>query len=342
VRRTRSRSRFLRRAAVLVCTAGAAVGMIVGMTASAGDTPDEPAASRPEGERAADVGPATLSAALAATRAAASARVELTTTMPGPAGPLTLVHHAVFSDGGLRASATTDMSQVAAALADAGQPLAGDWSLPAGVVIDGDTVYAQLGPMAAELGRAPSDWTRSRLADVAHARAENDTLALVLDPLGPLDLLRHPVVEIGEVAAGDGAGREAGDGEAGGVAANSDGDADGDAGGARISGNEVHGTPIRHVRARLDLTGAAPGADGSNGGGAPVSFEARLLAAGFESLPVDVWIGGDGTVRRLALTVEGATALTTVFEVYDVGRDVTIDVPDPSEVITPPGPDETS
>jgi hypothetical protein len=120
------------------------------------------------------------------------------------------------------------------------------------------------------------------------------------------------------------------------------GDADGDADGARVSGNEVHGTPSRHVRARLDLTGAAPGADGSNGGGAPVSFEARLLAAGFESLPVDVWIGGDGTVRRLALTVEGATALTTVFDVYDVGGDITIDVPDPSDVITPPGPDETS
>jgi hypothetical protein len=316
VRRTRSRSLLLRRAVALsclLCTVGAAVGMIVGMTASAGETPDEPPVPPVGSEPASDLGPSTLTAALVATRAAASARVELATTVPGPAGPVTLVHHAAFTDGGLRASATTDMSQAAAALADAGHPLAGDWSHPAGVVIDGDAVYAQLGPMAAELGRAPSDWTRSRLADVAHARAENDTLALVLDPLGPLDVLRHPVVEIGEVAP-DEAGDEAGD----------------DAGDA---------TGARHLRARLDLSGAAPGADGSNGGGAPVTFEGRLLAAGFDSLPVDVWLGEDGTVRRLELKVEGAAALTTVFDVYDVGGDVTIDVPDPEDVITPPGPD---
>jgi hypothetical protein len=298
VRCDRFRSPFLRHAAVLLCTAGAAVGMIVGMTASAGESSDDPASSQPGSEPAPDVGPSTLSAAVAATRAAARARVELTTTVNGPDGPLTLVYHAAFTDAGLRASATTDTSQVAAALADAGHPLAGEWSQPMGIVLDGDTVYAQLGPMAAELGRAPSDWTRSRLADVAHARADNDTLALVLDPLGPLDLLRRPVVAIGEEEASD--------------------------------------SSTRHLRARLDLQGAAPGADGSNGGGAPVSFEARLLAAGVESLPVDVWLGRDGTVRRFELTVEGAGVLTIVFDVYDVGADIAIDLPDPTDVISPP------
>jgi hypothetical protein len=282
--------------AVPLCIAAVVVGMIVPMSARADRPSDEP-----EGVP----GPSTLSAAVAATRAVASARVELATTLPGPAGPVTLVHHAAFTDGGLRAQATTDMSQMAAALAAAGQQLDGDWSQPTGVVVDGDTVYAQLGPMAPQLGRSPTDWTRARLADVAGTRADNDTLALVLDPLGPLDLLRRPVLEVGEVAAAE----------------------------------EVHGVGTRHLRARLDLTAADPtAAERTNGAGPPASFEARLVAAGFETLPVDVWIAADGTVRRLAVTVEAGESLTTTFDVYDLGDAVTIEVPDPADVIVPDDP----
>jgi hypothetical protein len=324
MRRTRSHLPSGTRPGVPLCIAAVAIGIIVGMTASAGDRPDDPAGADDTPPAPGAPGPSTLLAAVAATRAVASARVELSISVPGPAGPVTVVHHAAFTDGGLRAAATTDMSQVAAALESAGQQLDGDWSQPTGVVVEGDTVYAQLGPMAQALGRHPSDWTRTRLADVASTGADNDTLALVLDPLGPLDLLGRPVLDIVEVAAAD----------------------------------DVRGEPARHLRARLDLTGAVPdgaggvGADGAApdgaapdgaapaGGGAgepsPDSFEARLVAAGFESLPVDVWVGADGMVRRLVVTVDGAETLTTTFDVYDAGGDVTVDAPDPADVIVPP------
>jgi hypothetical protein len=288
--------------------------MIVAMSSRAAGPPDDadgPAAGPPDlpaggTTPTGDPGPATLADALASTRAVSSARVELTTTVEGPSGPVVLAHRAAFVDGGLRATAESDMSQVAEALGAAGQRLEGDWSQPARVVIDAGTVYSQLGPMAESLGRSPDEWTRALLADLvgSPAVADNDALALALDPLGPLDLLRRPVVEIGEVPGGDrrpgGAGR-----------------------------GEVRGVATRHLRASLDLVG------GTEGGPPEGSFEARLAAAGVEALPVDVWLDGDGVVRRMVVAIEAAGEMTTTFEVFEVGEVGEGDVaaPPPGDVL---------
>jgi hypothetical protein len=304
--------------------------MIVAMSAPAGGPPDDPdgAAARPEGsagaaDPSAHVGPATLADALASTRAVASARVELTTTVVGPSGPVVLVHRAAFVDGGLRASAESDMSQVAEALGAAGQRLEGDWSQPARVVVEAGTVYSQLGPMAESLGRSPEEWSRAELADLvgSAAVADNDALALALDPLGPLDLLRRPVVEIGEPPGGGAAG-PAGAGGAGGGPGG-----EGRTGGR--DGDEVRGVATRHLRANLDLVG------GPEGGPPEGSFEARLAAAGVDALPVDVWLDGHGVVRRMVVAIEAAGEMTTTFEVFDVGAVDEDDVaaPDPGDVL---------
>jgi hypothetical protein len=81
--------------------------------------------------------------------------------------------------------------------------------------------------------------------------------------------------------------------------------------------------PTRHLRATLDLTGAqaAPAA----------SFEARLVAAGVNALPVDVWLDDAGVVRRLLVSLDEAGTMTTRFDVYDIDADV---------VVTPPAADE--
>jgi hypothetical protein len=213
----------------LLCATLPAVVMIVGMPACAGDPPDDqpPEAGAAVEGSAGDAGAAaavddtTLAAGVAATRAVGRARVELQITVAGPDGPVALVHRAAFTDGGLRAEASSDMSQAAAALEAAGQELEGDWSHPTGVVIDGDAVYSQLGPMADALGHEPDDWVRARVADVTVAGAENDALALALDPLGPLDLLYRPVDDV-----------------------------------AVVGEDDVRGVPTRHLRATLDLAGA--------------------------------------------------------------------------------------
>jgi hypothetical protein len=289
----RSRTRTLG-----LCTAVAAVAIIGAMTDRAGDEPADDRTEAPDA--AADAvgapGPHTLGAAVDATRAVDRARVELRTTVAGPDGPVDLVHRAHFTDGGMRAHAETDMSEVAAALEGAGQQLGGDFSRPTAIVVDGDTVYSQIGPMAESLGRSPDDWVSARLSDIVAVAdaADNDTLSLVLDPLGPLDLLRHPVAEIDHV--GD---------------------------------EEVRGTPTRHLRAELDITG----------GGAPPpgTLEGRLAAVGLHRLPVDVWLDEAGVVRRLQLAVDRAGRLTTTFDVYDVGADITVERPDDAEVVTPGG-----
>jgi hypothetical protein len=289
----------------LLCTTLPALVMIVSMPACAGDASDDQppedgaAAEDPAGDAGAvdAVDDTTLAAGVAATRAVDRARVELQITVAGPDGPVALVHRAAFTDGGLRAEASSDMSEAAAVLEAAGQELDGDWSHPTGVVIDGDAVYSQLGPMADALGHEPDDWVRARVADVTAAGAENDALALALDPLGPLDLLYRPVGEV-----------------------------------ALVGEDGVRGVPARHLRATLDLAGAqaAPAA----------SFEARLVAAGVDALPVDVWLDDAGVVRRLLVSLDDAGTMTTRFDVYDVDADVAVTPPSDDDVVSvtpPPG-----
>ncbi len=356
------RTRFV---SLLLCTVAPCLAMIVVMSASAGDHPDDPA------EAADEVDPRVLLAAADATRAVASARVELRTIVAGPTGPVALVHRGAFTDGGVRARAESDMSEVAAALEAAGQELDGDWSRPTGIVVDGDSVFSQLGPMAEALGRAPDDWARARLSEVAGPAsvADNDTLALALDPLGPLDLLRHPVIEIGFVgddeirgtatrhliarldltaASDDERAREV-DGSDGTlqaeVGASPGVDDAGDDGGAGAGDHDgIDGAGVE--RNGVDDAGAdgnGPSAGGRNGvargsssaPAGPGSFEARLVAAGITSLPVEVWLDGEGTVRRLTVTIDGTASVTTTFEVYDIGSEVDVVPPDPADVIEP-------
>lgn len=314
-----------------LCTTVAIVAMIGGMSARAGDPPDDPpdepppavadgtdeASGVPDPVESAEtaapvdtpgVDDTALAGAVAATRAVAQARVELQTTVVAPDGPVALIHRAAFTDGGLRAAAESDMTQAAAALEAAGQQLEGDWSHPTGVVVDGDAVYSQLGPMAEALGREPDDWVRARIADVTAAGAENDALALALDPLGPLDLLYRPVRELAvmDVAeASDGA--EATDGA-------------GEEAAARL-----RAVATRHLRATLDLSGAQAAPE--------ASFEARLVAAGIDALPVDVWLDDAGVVRRLRVSLDSAGTMTTTFDVYDVGADVTVEPPPADRVV---------
>ena len=256
----------------------------------------------------APLGADTLANALAVTRTVERARIELRTTVAGRGDSLTFVHRGATVQGGARVQAESDMTEAAATLAAAGQPMPGDWSHPTRIVVDGETVYSQLGPMAESLGREPTDWTSARLiAVMAQGATDNDTLALALDPLGPLDLLERRVVEIGE----------------------SDGEGDDE--------TEIRGVRAVHLRATLALAGeTSDGATEPSAG----SFEGRLRAAGVETLPVDVWVDRAGVVRRLMVRLDASLAggssessLTTTFDVYDVGENIEVEVPDPADVI---------
>ncbi|MFN8034499.1 MAG: LppX_LprAFG lipoprotein [Acidimicrobiia bacterium] len=90
---------------------------------------------------------------------------------------------------------------------------------------------------------------------------------------------------------------------------------------AELGHETIHGTDTTHYRADLDLRKAADRASDR--------FDAEELrdALGSDTLPADVWIARDGTLRRIEFDVDatlgsvsGKAAMT--FELYDFGVDV--------------------
>ena len=262
-----------------------------------------------------------------ATRAVDAARVELQTVYRGldgladvPAGvdDVRLVQRAAFDKRSRQAEAEADMSELAAVLEGAGaDDVPGDYTQPTRVVIDGDTVYTQLGPLAEQVGLLPTTWVERDVATLADQPVDNETMALLLQPLGMLDLLRLPIADV-QVEGSD----------------------------------EVRGVLTTRLTATVDLTVEAASrapADAGAGAGAAGAAErspvddvvaARFREIGLTELPVELWVGADRLVRRLEFSIGGAAsgrpgpaALTTTLDVYDVGEPVDVDVPSGADVI---------
>lgn len=290
-----------------------AVGvMMVTMGGCADDAAGDPDAERPGGPdalRAVDA--AAITRALRATREVSSGRVELTTAYrnlgPGAPGLVHLVQRAVFDRQSGQGEAEMDMSELAAMLDDADESVPGDYTRPTRVVIAEGAVYSQIGPLAAEVGLDPATWVTRDLASLADEPIDNDTVALLVQPLGMLDLLDLPILDVRPSA-----------GAAGGDGADSD---------------------LAQVEVTLDL---AP--SGTNGHAGDETVEARLRGFGLSELTADVALGADGTVRRLAFTIDAPApqagsgsaesgGFTTTFELHEVGEPVEVDVPTGSDVI---------
>ena len=262
-----------------------------------------------------------IEGAVAATRAVPSARVELATVYTGldrldetPAGvrDVRLVQRAAFDRRTGRASAESDMSELAAVVEASDRDVAGDYSRPASVVVDGDTMYAQLGPMAEAIGLEPTTWVERDVAGLADQQLDNETMALLLEPLGMLDLLMLPLEAV------------------------------------RVVGpDEVRGTDVTRVEATVDLGRVAARAEAAGAAGEPggevdpgdAALVERFRRLGLSELPVELWLDGDRLVRRLAFSVSrpgagaGAGTLTTTFDVYDVGTPIDVTVPSGPDVI---------
>jgi hypothetical protein len=217
------------------------------------------------------------------------------------------VQRAAFDRRSKRAEAEMDMSELAALLDGADEGLAGDYSRPTRVVVADGTVYSQIGPIASEVGLDPATWVTRDVASLADRPIENDTMALLVQPLGMLDLLRLPIDSVRVVGEG-----------------------------------EVRGERALHMAATVDLGTPAAQPAGAEAldqpGGPPFdeTIDARLRRLGLTELPVDLWVDDDQLVRRVAFKIDssGATrGLTTTFDVYDVGKLIDVDVPEGPDVI---------
>jgi hypothetical protein len=176
----------------------AAVMVVAAAGCGGGSSAGDRRSAEPTAPMSGQVDHATLIRALDATRAVESGRLEVATVLarlgdepdPPPGGRLTVATYRVaFDRRARRVGVETDMSDVAGALGDGEVAAGSDLAAAARMVAAGDVVYAQGGPMAAAVGRAPGDWVEIERAAFVERGPSSDAAALVLDPLGPFDVL---------------------------------------------------------------------------------------------------------------------------------------------------------
>jgi hypothetical protein len=258
--------------------------------------------------------------------------------MPAGADDVRMIQRAEFDRPAGRVRAESDMSELAAVLETADESVPGDYSLPTRFVIDGDTVYAQIGPMARAIGLEPTSWIKRDLVGFAEQSIDNDTAALLLDPLGMLGLLARPVTAVRSVGYDHVRGAATTH-----VTATVDlrprpAPAPAPSSTPSTNGSSPSSSAAGHHRAGGD--GAGGDDDRSAGGDAGThapegDLEARFRAIGVDELPVDVYIDADHIIRRLEfrLDASGQGALTTTFDLYDVGDPIDIPLPASADTV---------
>lgn len=194
-----------------------------------------PTADRSPAEPTAPTSPTvdhrTLVRALETTRGVESGRLEVAFALihlgheadprPGRRLPLAL-YRVAFDRRAGRVDVETDMSGAASAVGAGDSAAPVDLSVSARMVAVGDMVYAQGGPMAAALGRTPTDWVRVDRATFVGRPPNSDAGSLVLDPFGPFQVLGDATAE------------------------------------ARVIGHdEIRGSPVTHLATRAGPAGSA-------------------------------------------------------------------------------------
>jgi hypothetical protein len=163
------------------------------------------------------------------------------------------------------------------------------------LVVDGSTAFLRSPALRLVLGT--EKWVRLDAADLKGVGAGEDLRVLTDPPTADLDLLRG-ATDVDE------------------------------------TGHErVRGTKTTRMHAVVDLDAAI---DATPEDRRPLLRTARrtLASGGVKTVPVDVWIGGDGLVRRLRLTASagsGTRAAVTI-DYYGYGDHVRIEPPSGDEV----------
>lgn len=102
----------------------------------------------------------------------------------------------------------------------------------------------------------------------------------------------------------------------------------------------LRGTETTHYRATFDASSVAPSGSDREAQDGPALTDQLLSQPGLDEIPVDIWIDGEGLVRKLALdasaTQPGASEPSRAvlsFELWDLGEPVEIGLPPTSEVV---------
>jgi hypothetical protein len=249
-------------------------------------------------------GVAALRAAPDAATDAGSARFEMTVAFDSPDGSFEIVSTGAYR--GDQLAMEMDLGAALAGLGDLGdEPIPEGFDEPMQIVVDGTTAYLRIPMLQALTGT--SGWLSATPEELAAAGGSLGVTGGTGDPSQLLDTLRGVAGAVDEVGP-----------------------------------DEVRGVATTRYRATVDLADAIERAPEVQ----REEMQAMLdqLGADVTSIPVDVWVDADGLARRLVMDfgdlaaqvmgVDGSATLT--LELFDYGEDVTIEIPDPSEV-TPIG-----
>lgn len=245
-----------------------------------------------------------LQDAVEATREVESLKVAMTVSMAGvpEVGDVELTSEGAFDNRTGQGTMTMDMSGLFGAAGGDTSGMPAD----AGVmemVIDGETVYLK-SSLFSMLGEEGKPWVKASADEVS-----GDSLGagVQTDPSGFLDFLKGASDTVDEVGT-----------------------------------EEVRGVSTTHLRAELDLVKLMEDASEAEKAELEQQLDSLGGAPELRSVPVDVWIDGDGYVRKLTMAFDvpdassgdsrGATSMTMTLELYDFDEPVEIQIPDPSQV----------
>jgi hypothetical protein len=106
-----------------------------------------------------------------------------------------------------------------------------------------------------------------------------------------------------------------------------------------VGTEELHGVETTHYRATVEAADLAKSSL-SKAGAADGILDGITSKAQVKDVPLDVWIDGDGLVRKVSLHVAATQAgssdageASLAFELWDYGKDVAIDLPPASQVV---------
>lgn len=253
---------------------------------------------RPDGAGG-GAGLAALRAAPDAIAEVGSGRFEMTFEFDTPEGVFDMLATGGFD--GDRMTMEMDFGAMFQQLAEsAGESLPPGFEEPMQMVVDGDTFYMRM-PML-DMITGTSGWLSGRPEDLGQSGDALGLSGTSTSPTAMLETLRGVSDDVEEVGT-----------------------------------EEVRGVETTHYRATIDLDVVLQQVPDAQRAEVEAALE-QLSAAGSGTMPVEVWVDGDGLARRMVVALEqipgmGASgSMRMTMEMFDYGEPVDVQIPDPSEV----------
>lgn len=231
---------------------------------------------------------------------AGSARFEMVVAIDSPEGELEMLATGGYE--GDRMSMEMDLGTMLSGLAEAtGESIPPGFDEPMQIVFDGELAYVRM-PML-DMLTGTSGWLSASPEDLG----QQGSLGLggaASSPTQVLETLRGVADDVEELGAED-----------------------------------VRGVETTRYRATVDFEDVLAGVPDEQREQMQAQLD-QLGGADIDSLPVEVWIDGDGLARRLEMALEDTGAMgapgsvTLTIDLFDYGQPFSVEVP-PAEEVTP-------